>query len=159
MKSVVARRPSIAWATLEHLHNTIQCRGLFATHYHELTQLKSQLHRLTCYTMDVKDWKGEIIFLHTVKAGTADRSYGIHVAKLAGLPETVIDRAAAVLQLLEDSKARGGSGAVAGLPLFSAPSAPTKPKISAVETRLSEINPDSLTPREALDILYSLKQL
>lgn len=150
---------SIAWATLEHLHNTIQCRGLFATHYHELTQLKSQLHHLSCYTMDVKDWKGEIIFLHTVKAGTADRSYGIHVAKLAGLPETVIDRAAAVLQLLEDSKARGGSGAVAGLPLFSAPSAPVKPKISAVEEKLSEINPDSLTPREALDILYQLKAL
>lgn len=91
---------SIAWATLEHLHNVIECRGLFATHYHELTQLKSQLSHLSCYTMDVKDWKGEIIFLHTVKAGTADRSYGIHVAKLAGLPETVIDRAAAVLQLL-----------------------------------------------------------
>lgn len=150
---------SIAWATLEHLHNTINCRGLFATHYHELTQLKSQLSHLACYTMDVKDWKDEIIFLHTVKAGSADRSYGIHVAKLAGLPETVIDRAADVLRLLEDSKARGGSGAVAGLPLFASPPSPPKPKISAVEQRLSEINPDSLTPREALDILYSLKSL
>ena len=150
---------SIAWATLEHLHNTIKCRGLFATHYHELTQLKSQLHTLSCYTMDVKDWKGEIIFLHTVKSGTADRSYGIHVAKLAGLPESVINRAADVLRLLEDSKAKGGSGAVAGLPLFSAPTAQVKPKISAVEEKLSDINPDSLTPREALDILYQLKSL
>lgn len=150
---------SIAWATLEHLHNVIKCRGLFATHYHELTQLKAQLHHLSCYTMDVKDWKGEIIFLHTVKAGTADRSYGIHVAKLAGIPETVIDRAADVLRLLEDSKARGGSGAVAGLPLFTTPAAPPKPKMSAVELKLSDINPDSLTPREALDILYQLKSL
>lgn len=150
---------SIAWATLEYLHNSIQCRGLFATHYHELTQLKSQLPHLACYTMDVKDWKDEIIFLHTVKAGTADRSYGIHVAKLAGLPETVLDRATDVLRLLEDSKARGGSGAVAGLPLFTTPSAPPKPKISAVEEKLSTINPDSLTPREALDVLYQLKSL
>lgn len=148
---------SIAWATLEHLHNVINCRALFATHYHELTQLKSQLGHLACYTMDVKDWKGEIIFLHTVKAGTADRSYGIHVAKLAGLPETVLDRAEGVLQLLEDSKAKGQAGAVAGLPLFSAPTAPLKPRISEVEKRLSEVNPDNLTPREALDFLYSLK--
>lgn len=150
---------SIAWATLEHLHNVIGCRGLFATHYHELTQLKSQLPHLTCYTMDVKDWKGEIIFLHTVKAGTADRSYGIHVAKLAGLPETVVNRAEDVLHLLEDSKARGGSGAVTGLPLFTTPTSAPKPKISAVEEKLATINPDSLTPREALDILYSLKSL
>ena len=98
---------SIAWATLEYLHNTIQCRGLFATHYHELTNLKSQLSHIACYTMDVKDWKNDIIFLHTVKAGTADRSYGIHVAKLAGLPEGVIARAEDVLRLLEESKTKG----------------------------------------------------
>jgi len=150
---------SIAWATLEHLHNIIKCRGLFATHYHELTQLKSQLNHLACYTMDVKDWKGEIIFLHAVKLGTADRSYGIHVAKLAGLPEDVTSRAADILHLLEENKSRGGSGAVAGLPLFTAPSAPQRPKISAVEERLSDINPDSLSPREALDAIYSLKKL
>lgn len=147
---------SIAWATLEYLHNQIQCRGLFATHYHELTNLKSQLSHVSCYTMDVKDWKGEIIFLHTVKAGTADRSYGIHVAKLAGLPEGVIARAEDVLRLLEESKTKGGSGAVASLPLFSAPVAAVKPKQSEVERRLAEINPDTLTPREALDLLYSL---
>ena len=150
---------SIAWATLEHLHNVTGCRGLFATHYHELTNLKSQLTHLACYTMDVKEFKGDIIFLHTVKAGTADKSYGIHVAKLAGLPDSVIARAADVLRLLEDSKTRGGAGAVASLPLFSAPSAPPKPKISAVEERLATINPDTLTPREALDLLYSLTRL
>jgi DNA mismatch repair protein MutS len=150
---------SIAWATLEYLHNTIQCRGLFATHYHELTNLKSQLSHIACYTMDVKDWKGEIIFLHTVRAGTADRSYGIHVAKLAGLPDGVIARAEDVLRLLEESKTKGGSGAVASLPLFSAPSAPPKPKKSEVELKLESINPDVLTPREALDLLYSLTRL
>ncbi len=150
---------SIAWATLEHLHNVTGCRGLFATHYHELTNLKSQLSHLACYTMDVKEFKGDIIFLHTVKSGTADKSYGIHVAKLAGLPERVIARAEDVLHLLEDSKTRGGAGAVASLPLFSAPSTPAKPKISAVEERLAEINPDTLTPREALDLLYSLTRL
>ncbi len=150
---------SIAWATLEHLHNVTGCRGLFATHYHELTNLKSQLSHLACYTMDVKEFKGDIIFLHTVKSGTADKSYGIHVAKLAGLPDSVIARAENVLHLLEDSKTRGGAGAVASLPLFSAPSAPQKPKTSAVEERLATINPDTLTPREALDLLYSLTRL
>lgn len=150
---------SLAWATLEHLHNVTHCRALFATHYHELTTLKSQLGSMACYTMDVKDWKGEIIFLHKVKSGTADKSYGIHVAKLAGLPETVIARATDVLRLLEDNKQRGGSGAVASLPLFSTPLSAPKQKISAVESRLAEINPDSLTPREALDLLYSLKAL
>lgn len=150
---------SIAWATLEHLHNTIGCRGLFATHYHELTQLKSQLPHLACYTMDVKDWKGDIIFLHTVKAGTADRSYGIHVAKLAGIPSGVISRAEDVLRLLEDSKTRGGAGAVASLPLFAAPMPAPKPKTSAVEDRLASISPDSLTPRESLDLIYELKAL
>ena len=150
---------SIAWATLEHLHNIIDCRSLFATHYHELTNLKSQLGRLACYTMDVKDWKDDIIFLHTVKAGTADKSYGIHVAKLAGIPYSVISRATDVLRLLEENKQRGGSGAATSLPLFSAPSSPPKPRISTVETRLADIKPDSLTPREALDLIYTLKSL
>jgi DNA mismatch repair protein MutS len=150
---------SIAWATLEHLHNVIQCRGLFATHYHELTQLKSQLSHLSCYTMDVKDWKGDIIFLHTVKAGTADRSYGIHVAKLAGIPQSVIERATDVLRLLEDTKSRGGAGAVTSLPLFTAPMPTPKPKPSALEVRLASVSPDSLTPRESLDLIYELKAL
>lgn len=150
---------SIAWATLEHLHNIIGCRSLFATHYHELTNLKSQLGSLACYTMDVKDWKGDIIFLHTVKAGTADRSYGIHVAKLAGIPDSVIERATDVLRLLEENKQRGGSGATASLPLFSAPTSSPKPKISAVEEKLKSISPDALSPREALDLIYILKSL
>lgn len=150
---------SIAWATLEHLHNIIKCRALFATHYHELTNLKSQLGSMACYTMDVKDWKGDIIFLHKVKSGTADKSYGIHVAKLAGVPETVINRAEQVLELLEDNKQRGGSGAAASLPLFSTPPSPPKPKISPLQDKVNSINPDSLTPREALDLIYILKSL
>lgn len=150
---------SIAWATLEHLHHVIRCRALFATHYHELTNLKSQLGSMACYTMDVKDWKGDIIFLHKVKSGTADKSYGIHVAKLAGVPETVINRASQVLELLEDNKQRGGSGAAVSLPLFSTPPSPPKPKTTPLQDKLNAINPDSLTPREALDLIYILKSL
>jgi DNA mismatch repair protein MutS len=80
---------SIAWATLEHLHEVNRCRTLFATHYHELTALAAKLPALACHTMRVKEWKGDVVFLHEVGPGTADRSYGIHVAKLAGLPKSV----------------------------------------------------------------------
>jgi DNA mismatch repair protein MutS len=149
---------SIAWATLEYLHHVSKCRGLFATHYHELTDLKKQLPHLACYTMDIKDWQGDIIFLHKVKAGTADRSYGIHVAKLAGIPETVIQRAEDILHALEQNKS-GVAPKANALPLFSAtPSAP-KLKKSEVEEKLKAISPDTLSPREALDLIYSLKTL
>ncbi len=148
---------SIAWACLEYLHNTIGCRGLFATHYHELTNLANELKKLVCYTMQIKEWKGEVIFLHHVAKGTADRSYGIHVAQLAGLPAEVIARAEQVLSLLEDSKAKSAS---VDLPLFHLPPpAPAKPKISEVEAELAEINPDALSPREALEALYRLRSL
>ncbi|MBE2191897.1 MAG: DNA mismatch repair protein MutS [Alphaproteobacteria bacterium] len=148
---------SIAWAALEYLHNTIKCRGLFATHYHELTNLSREIPKLACYTMQIKEWKNDVIFLHQVAKGTADRSYGIHVAQLAGLPADVIARAEQVLSLLEENKSKT---ATLELPLFRIPApSPAKPKISAVEKKLSEINPDSLTPREALDVLYELKRI
>ena len=150
---------SIAWACLEYLHEMNKCRALFATHYHELTGLTSKLQRLSCHTMRVKEWKDNIVFLHEVAPGTADRSYGIHVAKLAGLPPVVISRAEAVLKTLE-SPETGAKKTVdmgAGLPLFSV--APPAQKVkSAVEEALKDVNPDTLSPREALDVLYQLKE-
>lgn len=150
---------SIAWACLEYLHDINKCRGLFATHYHELTSLKEKLKNLSCHTMLVKEWEGDVIFMHSVGDGTADRSYGIHVARLAGLPSAVIDRSSQVLALLEQD---GRSGKIQNitneLPLFNIqPKAAVK--ASAVEERLNTINPDSLSPRDALDILYELKKL
>lgn len=150
---------SIAWAVVEHLHNATQCRGLFATHYHELTELTGSLAQLSCHTMKVKEWKGELIFLHEVAAGSADRSYGIHVAKLAGLPGSVITRAADILHQLEKEQ-RGHAGLAESLPLFSyAPQPVRDPKLEAVAAEIEALSPDSLTPREALDVLYKLKKL
>src|SRR5207344_899499 len=94
---------SIAWAAVEHLHEVNRCRALFATHFHELTALAAKLPRLACHTLRVKEWRGDVVFLHEVAAGTADRSYGIHVARLAGLPESVLRRATTVLKRLEGS--------------------------------------------------------
>ena len=150
---------SIAWATVEHLHEVNRCRALFATHYHELTALAGKLSALSCHSMRVKEWQGDIVFLHEVQAGAADRSYGIHVAKLAGLPPAVIARAESVLERLE----RGDKGRDAGrlaedLPLFAAAvpkPAPAGP--SPVEERLKALNPDELTPRQALEALYELR--
>lgn len=112
---------SIAWATLEHLHETNKSRALFATHYHEMTQLADKLTGVENATISVKEWEGEVIFLHEVKKGAADRSYGVQVAKLAGLPDAVIARANVVLEALEKGE-REGSGAKAmidDLPLFA----------------------------------------
>lgn len=150
---------SIAWACLEHLHDVNTCRGLFATHYHELTSLTERLKNLSCHTMRVREWQDNIVFLHEVAPGTADRSYGVHVAKLAGLPPAVITRAEQVLDILESAKNPLDTGKTMGdLPLFSmAPKAAPKPKTSAVEEALKAIDPDSMTPREALDALYQLK--
>lgn len=148
---------SIAWATLEFLHNRIGCRGLFATHYHELTNLSKDLPHLSCHTMQIREWNGDVIFLHQVAPGTADRSYGIHVAQMAGLPEDVIARAEQVLELLETNKQ---NSAALQIPLFHVqPAASRRQKGSAVEDRLDGINPDQLSPREALEILYQLKEL
>jgi DNA mismatch repair protein MutS len=145
---------SIAWACLEYLHEKNKCRALFATHYHELTSLSERLKHLACRTMKVKEWKDSIIFLHEVAPGTADRSYGIHVAKLAGLPGAVIARAEEVLKTLETGKT---AKPAADLPLFSA--APKEaPKPSAVEQALQKIDPDTLSPKEALEALYALRE-
>ena len=151
---------SIAWACVEHLHEIIQCRGLFATHYHELTSLQASLPHLACQSMAVKEWQGDIIFLHEVVAGSADRSYGIHVAKLAGLPPQVIARAREVLDLLQPTEQAGIPAKLANdLPLFSAGKSATPTEPSALEKRLAQIQPDALTPRDALDLLYELKKL
>jgi DNA mismatch repair protein MutS len=153
---------SIAWATLEHLHEVNRCRTLFATHYHELTSLAAKLPALACHTMRVKEWKGEVVFLHEVGPGTADRSYGIHVAKLAGLPKAVTARAEEVLSVLEKGEQGGALARLADdLPLFSAARrrAEPPPRESAAEDLLRDTRPDELTPREALDLVYRLKAL
>jgi len=149
---------SIAWACLEYLHEANKCRALFATHYHELTSLTEKLPRLSCHTMRVREWKDSIIFLHEVAPGTADRSYGIHVAKLAGLPAAVVSRAEEVLKTLEGQQAAKTAKSLgAELPLFSV--APKEaPKPSALEEAMSAVDPDSMSPKEALDCLYALKQ-
>lgn len=162
---------SIAWAAVEHIHEVNKCRALFATHYHEMTALSSKLDDLALHFMKVKDWKGEIIFLHEVAAGSADRSYGIQVARLAGLPKVVVERAAQVLHSLEQE----GQGAAKGqninhltddLPLFSAMQVKVEQgqgeegsPAAKIALALSDIHPDELTPREAMDVLYKLKKL
>ena len=153
---------SIAWATLEHLHATNQCRALFATHYHELTALAGKLEGVDNATVAVKEWEGEVIFLHEVHKGAADRSYGVQVAQLAGLPPSVVDRAHMVLDQLEKTEREGGrqKALIDDLPLFStaAPPSPPAPKVSPVTDMLNDILPDELTPREALDLIYKLKE-
>lgn len=148
---------SIAWACLEYLHEVNKCRALFATHYHELTSLTDRLPKLSCHSMKVKEWKEKIIFLHEVGKGTADRSYGIHVAKLAGLPEAVIARAEDVLKTLETGKV-STKAAASDLPLFSSALPVASAKPSAVEEALKDINPDALSPKDALDVIYALKE-
>ena len=153
---------SIAWATLEHLHASNKCRALFATHYHELTALAGKLSGVENATVAVKEWEGEVIFLHEVHKGAADRSYGVQVAQLAGLPASVVERARIVLDQLEKTEREGGKqkALIDDLPLFSAapPPAPPAPKASPVSDMLDEILPDELTPREALDLIYKLKE-
>jgi len=151
---------SIAWATVEHLHDVNCCRALFATHYHELTALAAKLQHLACHTMRVKEWQADVIFLHEVAPGAADRSYGIHVAKLAGLPPSVTARAEEVLTLLEKGEQQSALTRLADdLPLFSAtrPTSLVAAKPSAIEQALAEVRPDELSPRQALELLYRLR--
>ncbi len=153
---------SIAWACLEHIHEVNGCRALFATHYHELTHLSGTLSALKPHTMRVMEWQGEVKFLHEIGPGAADRSYGIHVAKLAGLPAAALHRAEEVLATLEKGDQAGAlTRLVDDLPLFSvqAPAAPSLSRSSAVEERLKAVNPDELTPRAALEELYRLRGL
>ncbi|RID90938.1 DNA mismatch repair protein MutS [Gemmobacter lutimaris] len=154
---------SIAWATLEHLHDANRCRALFATHYHEMTSLAQKLSGVENATVSVKEWKGDVIFLHEVRRGAADRSYGVQVAKLAGLPEPVIERAKVVLEALESGDRDGGARRktlVDDLPLFRvAPQATITPaRTSVLEDRLKDINPDELSPIAALNLVYELKK-
>ncbi len=155
---------SIAWAVVEYLHDVSACRALFATHYHEITALGARLTNVANVTMDVREWRDEIVFLHKVKAGAADRSYGIQVAKLAGLPKAVTKRAGEVLATLEttDQRAAGGLATLAELPLFAASAdkdVPEAPQASQLQKAVHDINPDELTPRAALEMLYKLKEL
>lgn len=156
---------SIAWATLEHLHDANRCRALFATHYHELTALAGKLERVDNATVSVKEFDGDVIFLHEVRKGAADRSYGVQVAKLAGLPEAVVSRARVVLDALEKGEREGAGkqkAIIDDLPLFSmAVSPPPKidtPKRSKIEDRLRSVHPDDLSPKEALQLIYELKE-
>ncbi|MCR8549551.1 DNA mismatch repair protein MutS [Salipiger sp. P9] len=158
---------SIAWATLEHLHGVNRVRGLFATHYHELTALAGKLGGVTNATVAVKEWDGEVIFLHEVRDGAADRSYGVQVAQLAGLPKAVIARARTVLDALEKGERERTSpkALIDDLPLFSAAAQPAPQPVakasgpSPVEERLDALLPDEMTPRDALQALYELKTL
>ena len=153
---------SIAWATLEHLHEVNRCRALFATHYHEMTGLSEKLEGVANATVTVKEWDGDVIFLHEVKRGTADRSYGVQVARLAGLPKSVVERAKVVLEALEKGEREGKQKAVIDdLPLFSVTPtpAPQKTAPSEVEARLKDVMPDDLSPKDALDLIYELRGL
>ena len=152
---------SIAWAVLEHLHDVNRCRALFATHYHELTALSAKLKGLRNATVSVREWRGDVVFLHEVREGVADRSYGVQVARLAGLPGAVVERARVILDALERSDREPGGKAralVDDLPLFSAAARPApSPAASGVEARLREVSPDELSPREALALVYELR--
>jgi DNA mismatch repair protein MutS len=154
---------SIAWAAIEHLHERNRCRTLFATHYHELTALSAKLPRMFNATVRVKEWHGDVVFLHEVLPGSADRSYGIQVAKLAGLPPAVISRAKSVLAKLEaQDRGQSARALVDDLPLFAVPSrsAPESTMSKEAEELISAVkalHPDEMTPREAMDALYALK--
>jgi DNA mismatch repair protein MutS len=152
---------SIAWACLEYLHDVSQCRGFFATHYHELTNLTERLSSLSCHAMKVREWKGDIVFLHEVVAGAADQSYGVHVAKLAGLPPAVVTRAQQILDELQKSETSGALAAlVDNLPLFQSVTAKQTPVLPAVlKDFLDTLEPDALSPKEALEALYKLKEI
>ena len=152
---------SIAWAVMEHLHESNRARALFATHFHELTHLGQRLARLVNLCMRVTDWNGDVVFLHEVARGAADRSYGVQVAQLAGLPLSVVERARHILAELEQTDRRAPvERLVADLPLFALPeTAPApKPKPDSLRMTLDSFNPDEMTPRAALDALYALKK-
>jgi DNA mismatch repair protein MutS len=142
------------------LHEINRSRALFATHYHELTQLTKRLKRVQNLTMRVTEWQGDVVFLHEVLPGAADRSYGIQVAKLAGLPSAVIERAKLVLAQLESQDRSAARTLIDDLPLFAATRAVAAPKETASDAlaaALAALNPDEMSPREALEALYALK--
>jgi DNA mismatch repair protein MutS len=157
---------SIAWAVVEQLHGKNACRGLFATHYHELTLLSSKLDDLSAHTMRVREWQGDVVFLHEVCAGAADRSYGIHVGRLAGLPPEVVAYAEQILAKLEQGNQSSTISTLADdLPLFAAIEAPrsgggnSPAGPSQIDLALDDAVVDDMSPREALEFLYSLKNM
>jgi DNA mismatch repair protein MutS len=153
---------SIAWAALEYLHEVNRSRVLFATHYHELTALADKLPRAANATVEVKEWRDEIVFLYRVVRGAADRSYGIHVAKLAGLPAPVLARANEVLGALEKADGRPKpSDLIGDLPLFQAAKGKTQEasRATRLERAVAGLSPDAMSPKEALEALYRLKAL
>lgn len=153
---------SIAWAVAENLHNINKCRALFATHYHELTELAQSLEHLSLNTVAIKEFNDEIVFLYKVIKGAADRSYGIHVAKLAGLPQNVINRAKNILNTLENTEKYNPKTKINNaLPLFEKliENSPVDENAIKIKNALENINPDNLAPKEALELLYSLKNM
>jgi DNA mismatch repair protein MutS len=156
---------AIAWAVLEALHDRIRCRAIFATHFHELTALAGRLPELRLAAMKVREWRGEVVFQHLVGEGAAERSWGVHVARLAGVPRPVLSRAAQVLAALEARARAGGPDALAEeLPLFAQGMAPgaaseAMAPASALHAALAELDPDALSPREAQEALYRLKAM
>ena len=153
-----------AWAAVEHLHSVNKSRALFATHYHELTQLVEDLPGAENASLRAKEWKDDLVFLHEVQSGPADKSYGVQVAKLAGLPKKAVRRAGQILKQLEAEPSAPES-----LPLFAAASFTPDTEDDAgpeeivapseADKALQQIDPDSLTPREAPDLMYRLKAL
>ena len=154
---------AIAWAVLESLHSTIRCRTIFATHFHELAELADRLPRLKPYTMRVKEWKSSVVFLHEVAEGAAGRSWGVHVAELAGVPRQVVRRAASLMAALErQGRPLGKSASLQALPLFAATTDQPTSAVTEVDPlrgALTELNPDEMSPKQALDALYRLKML
>ena len=151
----------IAWAVVEAIHEDNRCRCLFATHYHELTRLAERCDALTLHHVRAREWKGDLVLLHEVAEGPADRSYGLAVARLAGLPPVTIARAKSVLAKLEAGRAKTG-GLAAGLddlPLFAAMQAEPEAAADALRDAIDAIDADAMSPSEAIDALYRLKAL
>jgi DNA mismatch repair protein MutS len=148
---------AIAWACIEALHDTNRCRALFATHYHELAQLETRLASVGNLSLRAKEWNGDLVFLHEAQPGPADRSYGVQVAKLAGVPAAVVARAREVLQRLERETA--APTRLDDLPLFAQPRQEVAQKpLSELELSLHAMDLDGMSPREAMEALYSLKR-
>ena len=147
---------SIAWAAAEHLHAVNKSRALFATHYHELTDLIENLEGASNASLRAKEWDGDLVFLHDVRAGAADKSYGVQVAKLAGLPPAAVSRAREVLNKLEADH-DGQKDSLGALPLFTSAPPPVHTKPSEIEEALRALDANDLSPRAALDLIYDLK--
>ncbi len=161
---------AIAWAVLEALHSVSRCRTIFATHFHELAELADRLPRLKPHTMRVKEWRGSVVFLHEVAEGAARRSWGVHVAELAGVPSPVVRRAASLMAAMERHGGPLGVTSIQRLPLFAAATEPDDPLqgdhpqpdgsiLDTIVLALRDINPDTMSPKQALDALYYLKAL